>query len=135
MYLSSLCSDCKLCLFNGRPDTVRASGSASNPTGLLMTSSVIASLLLLTPALKNNIYPVCHHRTVGVCVCMCLPVFASDFNDGFHSPLLSQASYYGGNGQTVCVKQIFLRKSGSRELRVQNQKPPCLLIIIQLGAT
>ena len=52
-----------------------------------MTSSVITLPLLLTPALKNNIYPVCHHRTVGVCVCMRLPVSASAFNDDFHSPL------------------------------------------------
>lgn len=77
-------------------------GRAPNPAGLLMTS-VITSLLLLTPALKNNIYPVCHHETVGVCICMCVCVFlASDFNDYFHSHSLSLASYYRGK-HTACL--------------------------------
>lgn len=51
-------------------------GQAPNPAGLLMTS-VITSPLLLTPELKNNIYPVCHHETVIVRFCVhvssCLP--------------------------------------------------------------
>lgn len=33
---------------------------------VLMTSSVITLPLLLTPALKNNIYPVCHYQAVAV---------------------------------------------------------------------
>lgn len=66
------CAVLLLCLFNGRgPDTLQASGAASNPAGLLMTSSLITSPLLLTPALKNNIYPVCHHHHGG-CVCLCV---------------------------------------------------------------
>lgn len=111
-------------------------GHAPNPAGLLMTS-VITSPLLLTPALKNNIYPVCHHETVGVCICMCVCVFqASDFNDDFHSPSLSGVLLEGEQTWPACVKQIFLRKSGSRELNTSAElKPPWSLIIFQLSAT
>lgn len=47
----------------------RLQGRASKPTEFLMTLSVIVTLLLLTPALKNNIYPVAHHHTVYEYVC------------------------------------------------------------------
>lgn len=129
--LSSLCSDSTLCLPDGRPDALRASGSASNPAGGLMTSSVITLPLLLTPALKNNIYPVCHHHMVG----MCLPAFASDLNDDFHSPLVSGVLLRRERTRPVRVKRIFLRKSGSGEPNISAEpKPPRSLIIFQLGA-
>lgn len=94
-------------------------GRAPNPAGLLMTS-VITSLLLLTPALKNNIYPVCHHETVGVCICMCVCVFLSSWRQTLMITSTLTLSLWlliiEGNTQPVCVKQIFLRKSESREL-------------------
>lgn len=48
MHFTSLCPDYKLCL----------STQCLTNYGLLMTSPVITSLLLLTPACKNNIYHV-----------------------------------------------------------------------------
>lgn len=112
------------------PDTLRASGLFSNPAGLLMTSSVITSLLLLTPALKNNIYPVCHRHMVGVCVCMGLPVFESDLNDDLQAK-------EGGNWHGLSVwSRVFSGKVGAESwIPVLNQKPPWSLIIFQLGAT
>lgn len=114
-------------------------GRAPNPAGLLMTS-VITSPLLLTPALKNNIYLVCHHDGGCACLYLCMhrPVFlASDLNDDFHSPFLSGVLLESRH-QTwpVCVKQIFLRKSRSRERNTSTEpKPPWSLIIFQLSAT
>lgn len=135
MYLSPLCSKCKLSLFNGRHDTVRASGSSSSPAGFLMTSAVITLLLLLTPALKNNIYPGCHHHVVGGCVCVSLCLRQTLLMTSI-PPFISSIILQQEWTQAVCVKHLFLRKSESREPDASAElKPPCSLIIFQLGAT
>lgn len=41
-------------------------GQSQTRLTVLMTSSVITLPLLLTPALENNIYPVCHYQAVAV---------------------------------------------------------------------
>lgn len=96
VHLSFLCSDCKLNLFSGRRDTIRA---LVRPQTLL---DFITLLLLLTPAFKYNIYPVFQHYMVGVCVCMCLPAYASVFTDDFHPAILPSVLLQREWTQPVC---------------------------------
>lgn len=60
-------SQWKQSLCNGRNGTIWVFwGRCQTQRMVLMTSSVIALPLLLTPALKNNIWQACHHQTVAV---------------------------------------------------------------------
>lgn len=59
-------SQWKQSLCNGRNGTVWVFwGRCQTQLMVLMTSSVIALLLLLTPALKNNIWQACHYQTLA----------------------------------------------------------------------
>lgn len=88
-----------------------------------MTSFIITPPLLFTPALKNNIYPVCHHHTVDVC----LPAFVSGSNDDYHSPLLSGILLERGV-DTLCLCEIGLSQEKWEQRAEYRQKTQSSLV-------